>query len=420
MKLLNETIKQTMPKPVRRLLVGLRDRLAAPSHEDVVQHSYNMAVESNLRPRLSLVLPTTNHEKAFGGITTAIEVFLECGKRAGVDLRILVDDFERSLDRTLVDNTARAVGLSPNAIEILSRESQTPTVSVRAGDVFMVYNWWSALNIQGLRETQAAHFGGAPKPLLYLIQEYEPGFYPFSTGHMLARSAFDSIENLWGIFNSSQLRVYFHAHGHRVEREYTFEPRLSRRLAPFLNSVRPAKQRQILVYGRPGIPRNCFSAILKGLGVWADGHPEFADWRIVSAGLSHRPIEIAKARHVISLGKLSLTDYARVLQTSGVGLALMASPHPSYPPLEMAHFGMRTITNSYANKNLSLAHENIISIPDVAPATIASALAAACSNFEASPDAGWHRRSNMPMFLADGPFEFLDQLADDLRAAAWS
>jgi hypothetical protein len=98
----------------------------------------------------------------------------------------------------------------------------------------------------------------------------------------------------------------------------------------------------------------------------------------------------------------------------------MASPHPSYPPLEMAHFGMRTITNSYANKNLSLAHENIISIPDVAPATIASALAAACSSFEASPDAGWHRRSNMPMFLADGPFEFLDQLADDLRAAAWS
>ena len=417
---LNEAIKQTMPKSVRRLIVGLRDRLAAPPHEDVVQHGYHMVVDPDPRPRLSLVIPTINSEKAFGGITTAIDVFLDCGKRAGVDLRILVDEFERSSDRALVDNAARTVGLEPSAIEILPRTSQTPTVPVRNGDIFIAYNWWSALNIRGLRYTQVAHFGGHPKPLLYLIQEYEPGFYPFSTGHMLARSAFDSIERLWGIFNSSQLCAYFHAQGHRVEREYTFEPKLSRRLTPFLNSERPAKEKQILVYGRPGIPRNCFSAILRGLEVWTDKHPEFAQWRIVSAGLSHRPIEIAKARHLISLGKLSLADYARVLQTSGVGVALMASPHPSYPPLEMAHFGMRTITNSYSNKNLSLAHENIISVPDIAPATIASALATACRDFEASPEAGWHRHSNMPTFLSDGPFESLDKLASDLWSAAWS
>jgi hypothetical protein len=415
-----QSIKQSMPKSVRQLMVGLRDRLAAPPHEYVVQHGYQMEADLNPKPRLSIVLPTTNYQKAFGGITTGIEVFLECGKRTGVDLRILIDDFERDLDRTLVDNTARAVGLDPSDIEIIPRNSQTPTVSVRRGDIFIAYNWWSALNLRELREMQAAHFGGSPKPLLYLIQEYEPGFYPFSTGHMLARSAFDSTERLWGIFNSSQLREYFHAQGHRVERAYTFEPRLSRRLTPFLNSSRSVKERQILVYGRPGIARNCFSAIVKGLGVWTGAHAEFADWRIVSAGLSHQPIEIAKDRQLLSLGKLSLADYARVLQTSGVGLALMASPHPSYPPLEMAHFGMRTITNSYANKNLSMSHDNIISMPDVAPRTIAAALATACKDFEAAPEAGWNRRSNMPMFLADGPFEFLDELALDLRAAAWS
>ena len=124
---LNEAIKQTMPKSVRRLIVGLRDRLgAAPPHEDVVQHGYHMVVDPDPRPRLSLVIPTINSEKAFGGNHDGDRRLSDCGKRAGVDLRILVDEFERSSDRALVDNAARTVGLEPSAIEILPRTSQTP------------------------------------------------------------------------------------------------------------------------------------------------------------------------------------------------------------------------------------------------------------------------------------------------------
>jgi hypothetical protein len=381
-----------------------------------VQHAYELDVDPNPNPRLTLVIPSVARKKAFGGVTTGIEIFLQSGKRAGMDLRILIDDFEDRQDRSLVDDMARSIGLDPHAIEILPRAARSPIVAVRRGDIFVAYNWWGALNIRALMEKQSEHFRDGLKPLLYLIQEYEPGFYPFSPAHMFARSAFDTPHRLWGIFNSHQLRDYFHAQGHRVEREYTFEPRLSRRLAPFLQSNRPVKQKRVLVYGRPGIPRNCFPSVISGLGVWAERHPEFKDWRISSAGLRHRPIEVGRDRRIESLGKLSLEDYARVLQTSAVGLSLMVSPHPSYPPLEMAHFGLRTITNSYANKDLSLAHENIISISDIAPATIAAALATACREFEAAPDAGWTRRSNMPEYLTENDLTFLDDLARDLRA----
>ena len=72
-----------------------------------------------------------------------------------------------------------------------------------------------------------------------------------------------------------------------------------------------------------------------------------------------------------SLGKLSLTDYAELLRRTAVGLSLMASPHPSYPPLEMAHFGVRTVTNSYTCKDLSKSHANILSLPDVSAERIA-------------------------------------------------
>ena len=121
-----------------------------------------------------------------------------------------------------------------------------------------------------------------------------------------------------------------------------------------------------------------------------------------------------------SLGKLSLEDYAKMLRTSAVGLSLMASPHPSYPPLEMSHFGLRTITNSYANKDLSTSHPNILSIEDVAPDTIADALAQACHGFEADPDRGWLASSYRPSFLNPDPFPFLDEIAEFLTGEIWT
>jgi hypothetical protein len=152
-----------------------------------------------------------------------------------------------------------------------------------------------------------------------------------------------------------------------------------------------------------------------GLKLWAARHPEFAGWEVVSAGMAHPPTPFAPGRAIRSLGKLSLEAYADLLRTTGVGISLMSSPHPSYPPLEMAHFGIRTVTNRYANKDLGGAHDNIISIPDIDAATVAEALARACAAFEAAPDAGWAATSHMPAFLDPAPWPFLDNVAGELK-----
>ena len=47
----------------------------------------------------------------------------------------------------------------------------------------------------------------------------------------------------------------------------------------------------------------------------------------------------------------SQDDYAQLLRSSDVGLALMYTPHPSLVPIEMAAAGMTTVTNSYENKD---------------------------------------------------------------------
>ena len=59
----------------------------------------------------------------------------------------------------------------------------------------------------------------------------------------------------------------------------------------------------------------------------------------------------------------------------------MVSPHPSYPPLEMATFGVKVITNTFSNKDLKDFSPNIISLDTVNPVTISNRLSNICSSY---------------------------------------
>ncbi len=418
MSSLRTTLRRSAPQFARTAFSGLRARLAPPPLEDIVLHPYAMQAEGEGALRLTLVLPSLAADRRFGGVATAIEVLLECARRANAEVRFALDDFDRSVDRGFVEQCARRAGVDPSLVAIWPRSAHVQPIHVRRNDIFFAYNWWAALNLVPLIARQHETFAGERRPLVYLIQEYEPGFSAFSSTHLFARAAFDLKSRVWGIFNSSQLHAYFHAQGHAFEREYVFEPRLSAAMRPFLDAEPAAKERRILAYGRPSVPRNCFPAIVAGLREWTERHPQFAKWSVVSAGVQHKAVPIGGGREMRSLGKLSIEDYAERLRSAAVGISLMASPHPSYPPLEMAHFGIKTLTNRYFCKDLAASHDNIVTLPDIAPHTIADALAAACKQFEAAPQSGWAGRSHMPDYLAQGAYPFLDEIAAEIAALA--
>jgi hypothetical protein len=411
---IRESIKRATPRFARDAYIDLRSRLAAAPPEQVVLHPYVAQFDDSEALRLSLVLPSLGSAFLYGGVATGLDIFLQCASRARAETRLVLDDFNSSVDRPHLEKSARRARVEPASVAISPRRSDAQPIVIRRNEVFFAFNWWSALNLRALIDAQHLHFGGERTPLIYLIQEYEPSFHPMSSTHLFARMAFDMKDRLWGVFNSSQLHAFFRAQGHGFEREYVFEPWLSDSLRPYLSGKRPDKLRRILVYGRPGVPRNCFPAVVMGLRAWADRYPRSAGWSVVSAGEHHRPVRLGPTLTMRSLGKLSLEDYAKCLQTSAVGISLMASPHPSYPPLEMAHFGMRALTNRYFCKDLSAAHDNIVSLPDISPDTIADALARACDQFEASPQSGWEGKSHVPGYLDADHFSFLERLAKDL------
>lgn len=416
---LREKLKRSLPKSILGPLQALKRQFAVPPLEEIVLHGYEMAAEPGDKPRLTLVIPSIAPEKTFGGVLTGIDIFLEIAKRTGADIRILLDETGPIPAGNCIAGRARSVGVDFSAIEILPRLVETPRVSVRSSDVFMTYNWWTTLNVQGLIRQQSLHFATAPKPTIYIIQEYEPFFHPFSSTHLIARQAFDPPLPCWGIFNSGELHEYFRAQGHRLERDFVFEPQLTGTLKPFLDRAPKRKERRILVYGRPAVARNCYPAVEKGLRAWARRYPEFSNWEVLSAGLAHPPVALAPGRVMTSAGKLPLEQYGELLLTTAAGLSLMSSPHPSYPPLEMSHFGMWTVTNNYTHKDMAKSHQNIIAIGNIAPDTVADALAEACRRYEADPDAAWRGQSLRPSFLDLRPFAFLDQISAELKARAW-
>ena len=408
---LRSLLRQNAPNRIKALIQRIRGAVAPPPIDEAVLAEYRFAPDPNAKTRLTFVIPNLNEREAFGGVTTGIEVFLNlaAGLREArpLDLRLVLTDHDQSTATDIFTRRADAMGFAPAGIEILKVRSRGETIAIRPAEIFVTYNWWTTLNICPLLDRQAEHFGQPLMPLVYLIQEYEPVIFPFSSGHMLAREAYDTPERLWGIFNSANLKAYFELQGHYAERSWTFEPVISDSLRPFLGQVVSSRRkRQILLYGRPSVNRNCFPALVRGLRAWATLYPQYADWSVVSAGTPHEPVDLGDGRQIMSLGKLPLEDYGRLLLESSVGISLMASPHPSYPPLEMAHFGLRVVTNRYTCKNLAGYHPNIISIASIAAGPLAEGIAQAC-DLSDEPPLNHHN----PDFVRDRKYPFMADLA---------
>ena len=412
---LRAALKRRIPTWTKELVRDLRSVTAAPPIDDVVLAQYRFAQDLNGGVRLNFIIPNLTASLAFGGVTTGLDIFLklalQISAKTPVNLRVILAEPDQATDPTIFTNRAETAGFPLQACEVFACGSNDCEIPVRARDIFVSFNVWMTLNLVPLLEEQMKAFEQPRLPLVFLIQEYEPHMYPFSSAHLLAREAYDRTERLWGVFNSSNLHNFYQTAGHAAERAFLFEPVISEKLRPHLvERVQKAERsKRILVYGRPTIARNCFPAIQRGLRRWAADYPEFQEWEVVSAGTQHKPLELGDGRALTSLGKLSLEDYAQLLLSSSVGLSLMSSPHPSYPPLEMAHMGLQVVTNGYQCKDLSTFHPAILSLDSISDASLANGLAEACRNAEKT-----HTHPHNPSFVRAQEYPFIADLADGI------
>lgn len=341
--------------------------------------------------RLNLLVPALSERHVFGGIATALQVF-DALRPYFDEARIIVTDEATPEPRADAYYghwpIVPMAGDAPPGNHIVPAGSRwAQTLAVHAQDYFLATAWWTAHNALALLDwQQSQHPGANQRRMLYLIQDYEPGFYPWSSRYLLAQATYAQPERTQAIINSHWLADYLAAQGHHFARSIVLQPQLNPALAAArARTTHFHKERIMLVYGRPGTERNAFSLLVAALRLWAHQYPQASQWRILSAGEDFAPIELGNGCHLHSVGKLGIDAYADLLARTAVGLSLMVSPHPSYPPLEMAAFGARVVTNGFANKDLSTVSPSLVTAQPPNPDGFAKALQALTQDFDDAP-----------------------------------
>jgi O-antigen biosynthesis protein len=327
-------------RPPARELAEIPDLVGGPN----VRHDAALDVD----PSVVVLMPHLSVGRMTGGPNTVFQITERLAAR-GLTIRYVacfgaLDADVTALRRHLHDLTG-IVRSSPS--EFLDRSQPDATLFVGRGDV-MLATWWPTAHVanRALAVTEIDAF-------IYLIQDFEPGFHPWSTKYVLAASTYDM--SFRAIVNEPTLLEYLRAQGHLgfdagdPERAIPFMPAVDR--VAFRPGDRQPGRRRFVFYARPKHPRNLFDLGLQALVAAVEqGAFDEGDWEFVAIGGETRAWTLPGGHTLEPLPRLSYRDYAAYLGESDVLLSLMLSPHTSYPPLEMAAAGGLVITNTFGTK----------------------------------------------------------------------
>jgi hypothetical protein len=234
---------------------------------------------------------------------------------------------------------------------VFGRES--PGVEVSRADRFIATTWWTA--------HLARQASGADQRFLYLIQEYEPFTFPMGSMAALANESYAFPHR--ALFSTELLRAWFRARGLGVysagsaagdDASGAFEHAISDVRPPPLEELARRRTRRLLFYARPEehAARNMFELGALALSRALDEGVLRGGWELYGIGTvgSGRTMQLGGGTVLELVPRRDQAGYAELLREHDVGLALMYTPHPSLPPIEMAAAGMVTVTNTFETK----------------------------------------------------------------------
>jgi O-antigen biosynthesis protein len=262
----------------------------------------------------------------YGGINSALRIADHLARTRGVENRFVVwgsppDYFVRSA------LTAAFPALADSPI-VFYDGTQASLDALPEADAGIATLWVTAYAL--------AH-SPSEKRKFYLIQDFEPMFYPASTLYALAEETYGL--GLYGLCNTDNLRqIYANDYGGKG---MSFAPAVDPNVfhARWRHQRTPGSPVTVFVYARPGHWRNC--------------------WEMASLALEELKRRLGDRVRIVTAGAwatgegadndikhLGLLDYratGELYRHSDVGLALTVSKHPSYLPLELMSCGVPVV-----------------------------------------------------------------------------
>lgn len=304
--------------------------------------------------RVSLVTDSINRGSLYGGVGTALILGALIAEARDARFR-LVTRTERPLPGTL-DGVLKVYGLSlSREVEFAHAPCDDPhyEIDTYPDEFYITTSWW----------TTASTLASVPaESVLYLLQEDERMFYPYGDEHRRCSQLIANRDIRFAI-NTKLLYDHLVEDGYRniAERGVYFEPAFP----PEVFHPRAARgsKRVLLFYARPNNARNLF---LFGLEVLETaitrGVLDLDEWDVVFVGKDIPKIRLDDGRYTPKrLEHLSWAEYAELAGQVDLALSLMYTPHPSYPPFDLAASGAVVVTNTHGRKrDLSCYSRNII------------------------------------------------------------
>ena len=338
-------------------------RHAAPMHIQYI-------ADADTLPRLNVLDTAWSSLGMTGGPNTVINLACRIAKH-GIQVRLVSTVAPAAIDVSWLRRHARSLaGDDIPEISVVSAGQQDNPLPLGPRDVFLATHWSTAQQLKAVLPQLPV------REFFYMLQEFEPGFYAWSSNFALAAETYNL--DFWPIINEATLAEFLLAQplGRLNDpvmrgRALVFEPAVDAALfhpgTSDLPGAGAARRPRLLFYARPTNTRNLF-----GMGLLAlrrvSVEPTFEGWDFLAIGSrgSVPNLKLGNGRTLFAAPWTDYAGYADLLRKGDLLLCPMLSPHTSYPVLEMAACGGLSVTNTFVTKTkdvLAAISENILAVP---------------------------------------------------------
>ena len=347
--------------------------------------NFEISDKLNTTSYINVLLPSLHVKHMSGGPNTAL-LFAALLAEKGENIRLISCDVSAEGEEKMLYAHMDSLLRRPvvrKKIKLVDAFDRSVPVFIGINDVFFATAWWTA---------QIAKYGTKHtlyKSFIYLIQDFEPILHEASTFYSRALETY-GLPHI-PLVNTSllldhlvEVKAGLYADKQFVNNALAFEPAIDRNYYfPDKTLTSNIKKKVLLFYARPTMAkRNLFETGVVALRkAVASGLITNEHWEVWAMGEKLPPVPLGNGVELKPLPWLSFEEYAKQVRTADLLLSLMLSPHPSYPPLEMAASGKLVVTNSFSVKTserLRKFSTNII-VAEPNPQSVAIALEKAIS-----------------------------------------
>jgi hypothetical protein len=311
------------------------------------------------KTRVNIITDSVNAGSLFGGVITALIFAFHLAEKNNADIRIITRS--EVAERFRVNEILERINIVfKGQIEFLyAHYSSTVEIDTCEKDIFITTSWWT---------TYCTLKSISVEKIIYILQEDERMFYPYGDDSLLAQEMM-SHPQLRYVINTKLLFDHLVNSGlnNLKQNALYFEPAFDESNYYFTQENTNHKLK-LFFYARPNNLRNIFYRALSTLDTALNlGIIDINEWDIYLVG-KDLPTNLVFTNgykpHTIS--NMNYKEYGDFIRTVDLGFSLMYTPHPSYPPLDLAACGAAVVTNSCGNKlDLKRYSENIITVlPD--------------------------------------------------------